>query len=639
MKKIFFLKKSLKLTLLLSFISAHIDAILNSIAHNTLKRMSPNKDKGKGVKPFMGKLIYLNLLVDMATIFRAYTLYPELTTMASTNTPQLVIANKAIMKSGQKLSTKETKAYNKATNNIRVSFETIRETLVNDTTLPSQLKPFINKKNLKYEGFNPSILPFFLHLHYHFFGEQYLNNIRKKPIFRKGVHIPATTSLPHNLDNLWLGKGNRMDKVTDFNDLAFINNDQHICSPSFMATACFTCVNTVYRTETTETIISTLNKKTHFDHFNKKGLFESKLCVTPSNKTDDTNKDVDVTPSNKTNNTDNDGGQHNDAIDGGALQDAVAEASATTPRSKKKSTKKPATPISASPQIADQILESASPILKVLRSAEQHKIPGIEEGKKALNDLLSMMGMGVDQLAISNNEDSNMIPTAKEPPKKPDPTNDEDLKDELTDLFEQTLPGSTTTKVVSDDELKSELLLQAFGYNIDENISIESSKIIMIKVNQIKKIVEQITFAKKDDQTLGSELKTIFQNARFKGWEVSLDYKKPDNDIIALVVPSIMDQMKKFKKAQNEEEPNKKAESKGGQQNNDSTQSHEPAINEEERDKNNSTEDDLKQSSKIGEDDKQPPGKSPKGSKRKKQEQNSNKGGKSNNKKTKKGQK
>jgi len=92
--------------------------------------------KGKEIQPFIVKMIYFNLLVDMAKIFRAYTLYPELNATAIKKAPQFVVCYHSVMH-GEHLSSKETRSYNDAAGNLQPAFETIRNTIERHKRLKS----------------------------------------------------------------------------------------------------------------------------------------------------------------------------------------------------------------------------------------------------------------------------------------------------------------------------------------------------------------------------------------------------------------------------------------------------------------------------------------------------------------------
>ena len=509
-----------------------------SIATLTQSALARVGKKGKEIQPFIVKMIYFNLLVDMAKIFRAYTLYPELNATAIKTAPQFVVCYHSVMH-GEPLSAKEKRSYTKAAGTLPPAFETIRAALEKHKSLKNYASQFVAKKAMRYNGLEASALPLFLHFYQAYLNEHHLIGIKDKLLFPKGNQQPATSGNDYQLDNLFLGPTlEAKTKVDRFDDFTFVNDEHGIRSPSWMATTVFECKNIFNREEGPDSVMARKNMVYKFGRKYKsvyKKEFMMYIDIRVPKKKDDNNKKKGgpKTPSPSKSN------EEDAQSDQNINTDLTIALSVATSRKDKTTVQQATTPTQQqTPNNKNSINKWATPLMKKLREAQKNNIAGLEDGPALLQALLDQLG----QPPPTN--DTNPAPQTPKinPPPRDDPGDRDEVIESLTDLFADQDPDLVEARVLSAYEYNPTQVITAFGFDKKGDISFDSDKMVIIKTNQMKLIKDTIGLPEKQQSYFVQHLHDIFKDAKESGWNISLDFKSAQNDdtIIAIIAPSIL---------------------------------------------------------------------------------------------------
>ena len=126
----------------------------------------------KGKKPWMQKIIYMNLLVELAQVFRAHGLYPTPASRMGSYAPDLLIAYKCLVEKS-------------SDRNLRIKFgkhlvhlEMNKHARFNTATKKSVLK----QRALAAKDKEPSIIEMFLGLYAAYLNETHLSGSKESPV-------------------------------------------------------------------------------------------------------------------------------------------------------------------------------------------------------------------------------------------------------------------------------------------------------------------------------------------------------------------------------------------------------------------------------------------------------------------------
>ena len=493
--------------------------------------------KGKEIQPFIVKMIYFNLLVDMAKIFRAYTLYPELNATAIKKAPQFVVCYHSVMH-GEHLSAKDTRSYNDATSTLPPDFQTIRATLEKHKSLKTYVSQFVSKKAMQYYGLEASALPLFLHFYQAYLNEHHLIGIKDKMLFPKGNQQPATTGNDYIFDNVFLGPTlEAKTKVDRFDDFTFVNDERGIRSPSWMATTVFECKNIFNREEGPDSVMAKKNivykfgrkyKSVHKEEF----MMYINMKVPKKKENNGRKKGGPKTPSPSKSN------EEDAQSDQNINTDLMTALSVATSQKDKTTVQQATTPTQQwSPINKKSIDKWATPLMKKLREAQKNNIAGLEDAPDLLQALLDQFGQPPP---------TNDTKPAPKPPQKDDPGDRDEVVESLTNLFAEQDPDVVEANILSAWQYNPMQVITAFGFDKKGDISFDSNKMVIIKTNQMKLIKDTIGLPEKEQSYFVRYLQDIFKDAKESGWNISLDSKSAQNDdtIIAIIAPSILWQIR-----------------------------------------------------------------------------------------------